>query len=202
MLIRPSTQGHGVPGVPWAHHAVVEGRHFAPGDSRGAGRPPQTECVVREQPGIGRAPPPAGTGDPMNAILWMTLGGSALATLVVGSVPAGEARIQVGRAGDAVELSWTGPGVLEEAPAVDGLWAEVAGAASPCRRVAAQGAQFFRVRVEVSLRVRLAGEGQGTVRSQPAGTTTGSRRSGRTPNLRPGEGRSPGWSRRPQASGP
>jgi hypothetical protein len=53
--------------------------------------------------------------------------------------------LEFSRAGNNLELIWTS-GVLESAPALDGPWNEVSGAASPLTVVPGVGNQFYRLK--------------------------------------------------------
>ena len=82
-------------------------------------------------------------------------------------------RLAIQRDGPGVVLTWAGVGRLESAATIQGPWAALSTATSPHRVTQPSGNAFYRVRILHPVTVTKAGNGSGTVRSNPAGILCG-----------------------------
>jgi hypothetical protein len=87
-------------------------------------------------------------------------------------------RIAITSSGKELTISWQGEGILESKDRITANWAPMPGVGSPYKCQASEGARYFRVWYGVTLRVTKAGNGSGTVASQPAGIDCGASCSG------------------------
>lgn len=87
--------------------------------------------------------------------------------------------LTLSRSGPQCTLNWGGKGILETSESVGGPWREVALPQSPYHFQATTNSAFFRVRVpQFLLEVTVAGNGTGSVASDPAGIQCGNTCSG------------------------